>query len=221
MERFVTITLHAMLVAVSSGCGGGSDGDADADVDTDSDGDVDIDADGDADGDSDGDGDSDPDADGDIDSDPDAEDADTSSDADDDGNAALCDPDADPLEPPGTDDVTYDSWTSFECMSDACLCDSAARPFLEMLLRCEAVQGGYWWGMGSVYVRVAGRSGGACLLDIGSEVEGGMAVSRCTLPLPIVAWSGLDAPDGALLTGIEDRCESVGSCCVLDGCPDE
>ncbi len=53
-----------------------------------------------------------------------------------------------------------------------------------------------------------------------------MSYHRCRLPLPIEPWPGLafdaDPTQGSdgFLEGIADECELVGTCCILDGCPD-
>lgn len=75
-------------------------------------------------------------------------------------------------------------------------------------------------------MRVAGREAGACVVEVGLEVEGGIAYRRCHLSLPIELWPGIatesdPAIDGdTLIAGIEDRCDLVGTCCILPGCPD-
>jgi hypothetical protein len=132
-----------------------------------------------------------------------------------------CDPALGPYPPVGTDNATYTEWTALTCLEDACLCTSAAgRAFVAALLACDAVSGGFWQPLGSTYLRVVGRSGGDCVVDVGSEVEGGVSLSRCTNPLPLTAWPGLARTDGAVFDGFLDHCEFVGSCCLLDGCPD-
>ena len=138
--------------------------------------------------------------------------------------AAICDPAHGPVAPTATADVLYETWTDYPCFADACLCDDAAADFVSGLLRCEAVSGGYWWGLGSLAVRVVGRQDGNCLIDIAGELEGGASVDRCTLPLPLSPWPGIGvAPGGdgttSFFDGIEEHCTLLGSCCLLPECP--
>jgi hypothetical protein len=74
---------------------------------------------------------------------------------------------------------------------------------VEGLLACERVEGGYWWGLGSVYIRVLGTEGGACHYGVAYETEGGYTLFSCSAPLPVHAWSGLDTVevDGNLQGG--------------------
>jgi hypothetical protein len=141
-----------------------------------------------------------------------------------------CDDDPAPVPPVGTDDADYDTVVDHACASrvgdpDLCLCDAAMAPFLRSLLACEPVGGGGFWSQGSVYARAVGRRDGACRMEIGLEMEGGVQLWECALPLPIVPWSGLrtsgDTSMGApsFLTGIEADCAPAGSCCLLEGCP--
>jgi len=137
---------------------------------------------------------------------------------------SLCDPEHDPVTPVGIDDMTYANVTATSCMGDPCLCSDAAAARVEKLLACDQVGVGWYEGLGSVYMRVAGREDGDCLIDIAVETEGGIGINRCRLPLPIAPWVGLRGvvTDGRTepLAGIEDLCERVDSCCILDGCPD-
>lgn len=139
--------------------------------------------------------------------------------------ATVCDPPLKPVAPSGTEDVTYTDVPKSACIGGPCLCAEVAHDYVASTLACEPVTGGYWWGQGSVYSRVAGRKDGACLIDVGIEVEGGVSYYACKLPLPIEPWPGIasdgDSTNGTagFLEGIEDKCEMVGSCCVLDGCP--
>jgi hypothetical protein len=138
---------------------------------------------------------------------------------------SRCDPASGPVVPTGTDDVTYPSMAPAPCFNRPCLCDRPADGFLQDLLACRPASGGIWGGQGSVYVRTTGRSGGRCLVEVSIEVEGGLSMYRCALPLPMSAWSGLgtrvDGSDGdpGFLAGIESDCEQVGSCCTIPGCP--
>ncbi|MCC6625066.1 MAG: hypothetical protein IT385_27720 [Deltaproteobacteria bacterium] len=135
-----------------------------------------------------------------------------------------CDPAYGPVTPVGTDDVTYDHVTATDCLSEPCACSDVAAERVEKLLACDAIGLGWYEGLGSVYMRVVGRDDGHCVIDVGTEVEGGVGVSRCRLPLPLTAWAGLEGALGGggttePLAGIEDRCEQILSCCVLTGCP--
>src|SRR5262249_26371683 len=111
-----------------------------------------------------------------------------------------------------------------------CQC-APAHDFVAGLLACDKVEGGYWWGLGSAYVRVLGHSGGACIYEIQSEVEGGGVTSRCTAPLPVHPWAGLvlTESDTHVITGdITDglACTAISSCGLAScdggpgiGCP--
>ncbi|MFO0747175.1 MAG: hypothetical protein U1F43_16150 [Myxococcota bacterium] len=150
----------------------------------------------------------------------------TSSDAADTGagDAGLCEPGHGPIAPVGTSDTTYTAVERTDCLSAPCTCAAGLDDRVERLLACDAIAIGWYEGLGSAYFSVAGRDGGDCLIDVGSETEGGVAVHRCRLPLPVSLWTGLM---GALdevdmthpLEGIEDRCTLTSSCCVLSGCP--
>jgi hypothetical protein len=137
----------------------------------------------------------------------------------------VCDPPLVEVAPSGTDDVVYPDSPQAPC-GEPCLCSPAARPFVEHVLACDPVTGGFWAPLGSLALRVVGREAGACVIDVGDEVEGGVVHSRCRLPLPIAPWPGIatDADplkgDSGFLEGIADRCEVVGTCCTLPGCPD-
>jgi hypothetical protein len=129
-----------------------------------------------------------------------------------------------PMPPSG--DMTY-AWSSSApaCLSGAFCqvdCDGA---LLQGILACEAVQGGFFWGQGSVYFRVVGRQSGACVFDIGTETEGSVSVQRCTTPLPVQPWAGLyevnhpnssSAPN--IPNGLHD-CTRTATCSVLPGAP--
>lgn len=137
---------------------------------------------------------------------------------------ALCDVDAGPVPTPVTGDVTYGQVETYPCFLDACMCDESARGFTGRLLACEAVRGGYYWAQGSTTVTVVGSEAGECVLDVAREVEGGVSMLRCRLPLPLSPWPGLatggageTAPD--LLLGIQDRCVQIGSCNFIFGAP--
>lgn len=138
-------------------------------------------------------------------------------------SVSLCDPGRGPVTPVGLDDVTYTSIVRTDCLEEPCACGAAAAERVEKLLACDAIGVGWYEGLGSLYMEVVGRDDGACVIDIGVEIEGGIGHHRCRLPLPIAAWPGLAGvlTDGRTdpLDGIASRCESRGSCCLLDGCP--
>ncbi|MFO0546735.1 MAG: hypothetical protein U0271_00040 [Polyangiaceae bacterium] len=142
------------------------------------------------------------------------------------GAPVVCEPPLEVAPPSGTEDVTYTDVPQSACFGSPCLCGSGAREFVNHVLACDPVAGGVWAAAGSAYLRVAGREAGACVLEIGEEIEAGVKYSRCHLPLPIVPWQGIDAQldtsvDGdSFLVGIEAQCETVGQCCIADGCPD-
>jgi hypothetical protein len=144
-----------------------------------------------------------------------------------DGGVPLCDPALGPVTPVGLDDAAYSAWTILPCFEDACLCHAGCpragtQAFLQALLACDAVQGGYWWGLGSRYVRVVGRAGGSCVFDLGDEVEGYVSILRCAVPLPLAPWTGLSNPGGESFTqGIEASCVARGGCSLQPGPPDQ
>jgi hypothetical protein len=130
------------------------------------------------------------------------------------------------VPPVQTEDATYDEWEQGRCYEDACFCDLAAEARLRRLLRCEPFGVGYYWGLGSEYLRAVGIDSGSCVIEIASEVEGWVNVYRCTLALPLAPWPGLtddrtgDQVSGNLIQGIEEDCVTVGGCSLLSGDPD-
>lgn len=120
-------------------------------------------------------------------------------------------------------DVTYVEWQHQGCFNAPCLCSEPARPFVEDILACRAVDGGYYWGLGSVSVRVTGRAGDDCILRVGDELEGRVTVYECALPLPIEPWPGIASNDDHgfvhFLEGIEESCTEEGTCSLLGGAP--
>jgi len=124
---------------------------------------------------------------------------------------------------PGSD-VTYSDWQHQGCFDAPCLCSDEARPFVEDVLACRAVDGGYYWGLGSEALRVIGRTGDDCIVRVGNDLEGSVAVYECTLPLPIQPWPGIASNDDHgfvhFLDGIEDLCTEQGTCSLLGGGPD-
>lgn len=140
-----------------------------------------------------------------------------------DAGAQVCG-DLEPLAPSPVEDVTYDQWEDRGCFDGACLCGAETRPFVEDLLACRAVEGGYYWGLGSVAVRVSGRRGDDCIVRIGMDLEASVNVVECALPLPIEPWPGLawvesDGGFDGFLDGIEELCVERGTCSLLDGGP--
>jgi hypothetical protein len=140
------------------------------------------------------------------------------------GASPMCSPALTSVTPSGTADVTYTNQPVTGCFGSPCLCSPAARPFVEHVLACDPIEGGFFLGQGSDYLRVVGRKSGACIVDIGEELEEGVTYSRCTLPLPIAPWPGLAASDpvglpNAFLQGIAAECQTIGQCCIEPGCP--
>ena len=125
----------------------------------------------------------------------DADDAPADTHAPPDADGGACRAESTGPAPADAGDVTYSYAGSPPpaCFANAlCQIDcQPARSFVEGLLACDAVQGGYFWAQGSAYVRVHGIAGGACVYDIGIETEGDTVYSRCMAPLPVRAWSGL------------------------------
>jgi hypothetical protein len=118
-------------------------------------------------------------------------------------------------------DVSY-SWTGEKeaCFGEPFCQAGCATAFLRGLLDCDAVEGGYFWNFGSVYIRVAGRRGGSCVYDIGSEIEGAVTYQECTAPIPVAPWPGLHNVNGNSQTSIFmglDGCVSKESCSVQSG----
>jgi hypothetical protein len=139
-------------------------------------------------------------------------------------DGGVCDPPLAPVPPSGTSDVTYSGQPESGCFGAPCLCSSPAHDFVEHVLACDPVAGGYFLQQGSMYLRVVGRKAGACVIDVGAELEGGVSYSRCEIRLPVAPWSGIARSDPAelpssFLEGITDRCQTVGTCCVQLGCP--
>ena len=139
---------------------------------------------------------------------------------------SICDSSYEPVPPVQTQDTTYDEWEQGSCYEDACFCDLAAEARLRRLLGCEPFGVGYYWELGSEYLRAVGIDSGRCVIEIASEVEGWVDVYRCTLALPLAPWSGLaddrtgDQVSGNLIQGIEEDCVTVGGCSLLSGDPD-
>lgn len=141
---------------------------------------------------------------------------------------SRCDP-ARQVEPPSRDDVAYAEWGSIACLETPCLCDGtgpAAAMLVDKLLACEAVIGGYFWEMGSAVIQVMGRQDGKCIVHLRQEVEGGVSMTECRIPFPLSPWPGLATGgdttmgDPPLTAGIEAHCAPLGSCCILEGCPE-
>ncbi len=126
-------------------------------------------------------------------------------------------------DPEPAADVTYGDWQHQGCFDSPCLCSEEARPFVEDVLACRAVDGGYYWGLGSEMLRVSGRSGDDCVIRVGNDLEGSNTVYECALPLPVQPWPGIASNDDHgfvhFLDGIEDLCTEVGTCSLLGGGP--
>ncbi|MCA9517856.1 MAG: hypothetical protein KC635_23110 [Myxococcales bacterium] len=141
--------------------------------------------------------------------------------------ASSCDPASAPLTPAPTADVTYSDWTSVRCLSDkAALCADPAPPTLAGLLRCDAVESGWYWEQGSTAYRVLGRDGDDCVVRVMTEVEGAANLYTCRFPLPMTPWEGLAVAAGGEdadrpLAGVESRCTPAGSCTLIPGAPAE
>lgn len=140
------------------------------------------------------------------------------------GAAPVCTPPLEPVAPSGTSDVTYTNQPDLGCLGEPCLCSTSVRGFVDHVLACDPIAGGYYVGQGSMALRVIGRAAGACVIDVGVEIEGGVTYSRCTLPLPVTPWQGLGESDPVqfptvFLDGIADRCQTVGQCSILVGFP--
>jgi hypothetical protein len=130
-----------------------------------------------------------------------------------------------PAPPDSSDtDYSYASVAKPACLSAPFCQVSCAADFIRGLLACEPVEGGFFWSLGSAYIRVHGRKGGACVFDIGIETEGDVAYSRCSTPLPVRAWSGLSYVDkpgqtaSVLLDGL-DACTTLMHCSAVAGGP--
>jgi hypothetical protein len=123
--------------------------------------------------------------------------------------------------PQDAGDVTY-SWTGAQtaCFGESFCQAPCATTFLQGLLDCDRVEGGYFWNFGSVYIRVAGRRGGSCVYDIGSEVEGSVTYKECTAPMPVAPWPGLrfrnDNGGPNVFNGLEG-CTPIAACSVQPG----
>lgn len=139
-----------------------------------------------------------------------------------------CDPTR-TVTPVSFDDVTYQEWGGVRCLERPCICDgtgNAPAVLVEALLSCDAVIGGYYWGMGSAVLQVMGRKDGNYLLRIAQEVEGGAVMHECDLPLPLSPWPGLATAgdtamgDPSLMAGIEDHCTLVDQCSLFPEGPD-
>jgi hypothetical protein len=140
------------------------------------------------------------------------------------GEDGVCDPPLSVVPPTSTDDVLYDFDPTLKCFEAACFCEDEAAEVVHDLLACDPMESGFFWSFGALRVRVRGREAGECVYDVGREVEGGVAYHRCRLPLPVTPWAGLATTpnakaDDGFLEGIEDQCELIGSCCILDDCP--
>lgn len=142
--------------------------------------------------------------------------ADSGSEANPDAGCPVCSTDC-AVPPVSLADESYDDTSQPACTEHDCLCASEA--IATRLLSCDSVTAGYFEPLGSTAFRVMGRSGGNCILEVGREIEGGVNVYRCVLPLPMSAWAGLQPDGGGFLEGIFEKCELVTQCSVQVGGP--
>ena len=142
----------------------------------------------------------------------------------DDGAAAQCLADRIGATPTDTSDATFSNQTQQACTS-APFCQAAcADSGVQQLLDCAPVGFGFAWGFGAVYVIVHGRANGACVYDVGSEVEDSISWSRCSKAFPVAAWDGLRYVDehtskAPTPTAGLDDCVDLGSCTLESGAP--
>jgi hypothetical protein len=107
-----------------------------------------------------------------------------------DGSASLCLAGRVGTTPADSSDAVYDNMNEQACFSKSFCQVSCADSFIDALLDCQPVGGGFFWGQGSAYLRVHGRANGGCVYDVGWEAEGGLQWSRCSSPFPVHAWPG-------------------------------
>ena len=142
-------------------------------------------------------------------------------------SVSACDPAFGPVAPVGTSDILYPEVASQPCFEDPCsaqgcesvpsagVCgaDAPAPALVERLLACDAIGIGWDDGLGSSFLRVRGRQDGHCLIDITTELEGGVQAYSCALPLPMSAWAGLTGVRSGSFSnpvaGIEGLCTTT------------
>ena len=126
---------------------------------------------------------------------------------------------------PSDVEFSYAAVAKPACLSAPFCQVSCAGALVRGLLACDPVEGGFFWTHGSAYLRVHGRTRGACVMDIGIDIEGDVAYYRCATPLPVHAWPGLSYLDERgraatdLLDGL-DQCSLITRCSVVPGGPD-
>ena len=139
----------------------------------------------------------------------------------------TCDPQSAPIKATPEGDTTYTSWSTTACLGEKPeLCAEPTPAILESLLRCEAVQGGWYWDFGESAFRVHGRKDDTCRIEWLIDVEGGARVLMCDIPLQLRPWPGLSQVAGGEvfddpLLGIEEHCTETRRCSLIFGGPDE
>lgn len=134
-----------------------------------------------------------------------------------------CDPQSLPIRTTPKVDTSYTTWESTPCLqTKAALCADPAPDLLAGLLRCENVQGGWFWAFGESSFRVLGRFGDTCRIQWLIDVEGGAKVLNCDIPLQLTPWPGLtQTPGGEVfddpLSGIAEHCTETTQCSLLAG----
>lgn len=134
-----------------------------------------------------------------------------------------CDTSSLPIRTTPRVDTTYTTWDSTRCFqSKAALCADPAPDLLGGLLRCENVQGGWFWSFGESSFRVHGRFDDTCRVEWLLDVEGGAKVVMCDIPLQLTPWAGLTQASGGEvfddpLLGLAEHCTEVTWCSLLGG----
>lgn len=70
-------------------------------------------------------------------------------------------------------------------LQDVYLNESEPKPLTIRLAQCRPESRHLEWGLGSATISVKGRRGSACLIEDGSEIEGGYTQSECRIPIAI------------------------------------
>lgn len=134
-----------------------------------------------------------------------------------------CDTQSLPIRTTPTTDTSYTTWASTPCLpSKANLCAAPPSDLLAGLLRCENVQGGWFWAFGESSFRVLGRFGDTCRIVWLLDIEGGAKVLSCDIPLQLTPWPGLtQTPTGEVfddpLLGLAEHCTELTQCSLLSG----
>jgi hypothetical protein len=138
-----------------------------------------------------------------------------------------CDTTSPPIRATPQVDTTYTSWDTTRCLqSKTALCAEPAPELLGGLLRCEPVQGGWFWAFGESSFRVHGRFDDTCRVEWLLDVEGGAKALMCDIPLQLTPWAGLSQASGGEvfdnpLLGIAEHCTEVTQCSLLSGADTE